>query len=162
VGRITDPLTLEAIVIAQSIQPTIAEAVIAAMVAALKTVPGGALLTTPTVHLFTAVTGLITPTIATTAFTEASFAGYAAITPTLAGPLNLSSNNGLAEGLTGSFVASSSITSPGQNVLGYWVDNGSTTFYAAELFPTPITFVNPYDFLELTVLFGAIYKPMTG
>ncbi len=148
--------------IAQSIQPTIAESVVAAMVAALKTVPGGALLTTPTVHLFTAVAGSLSPTMLTTAFTEATFAGYAAATPTLEGPLNLNNNNGLAEGQLATFVASSGITTPGQNTLGYWVDNGSTTFYMAELFPTPIVFVNPYDFLDLSVLFGVIYRPQVN
>jgi hypothetical protein len=147
--------------IAQSINPVLAETLVASMVAAMKTIPGAVLVATPTVHLFTAVTGNITPQIATTAFTEATFPGYAALTPTLAGPLNLSANQGLAEGLSGSYVASTGITSPGQTCLGYWVDNGSTVMYVAELFVTPVVFVNPYDFLELTVLLPAIYRPST-
>lgn len=148
--------------IAQSQQPTMSEPLIAAIASALTTVPGGALILTPHLHLFTAITGLITPASTVSQFTEATFAGYAAASITLAGPLNFTNSTGLGLGANANFVANSSITSPGQNILGYWIDNGTSTFYAAEMFPNPYQIVNPFDFLDLLVILGANYRPLVA
>lgn len=145
--------------IASSIQPTLQESLVAALVAAFSTRPAAALIVTPTVHLYTAVSAPVSPNSLIADFTEATFAGYANQTVTLSGPRNFPNNLGLGEGGPVAFVASSGITTPGQSCLGYWIDDGVSTIYAAEAFPTPILFVHPYDYLELTILLGCLYAP---
>ena len=143
--------------IATSIQPILAEPFLAAIIHALGTNPAAVLMPTPHVHLFKAMTGSITPQTPTTAFTECDFPGYAAVVlyPTVTG--NFPNNAGLGVVQDCLYSASTSIVSPGQNALGYWIDDGTTNMYAAELFPSPVPFLNPYDFLALTVLIGALY-----
>ena len=45
------------------------------------------------------------------------------------------------------------MVSPGQVILGYWCDDGSTTFYSAEAFPNPVPISNPGDFISLDMVF---------
>lgn len=148
--------------IQQTQQPTLSEALTAAMVAAYTTIPSAVLIATPHVHLYTAITGFITPQSTPSQFTEATFPGYAAATVTLTGPLNFTNSAGLGLGGSVNFIANSSIVAPGQNILGYWVDNGTTTFYAGEQFSSPVQIVNPFDYLDLLVIIGAVYRPLVA
>lgn len=143
--------------IISSVQPTLSENLVAAIVGAFGTPATVDLIATAKIHLFTSMTGSISPTTPVTAFTECSFPGYLSVgfTPTVIG--NMPNNQGLAAVSTAEFTANNTITSPGQNAIGYWIDNGSTVMYAAELFASPASFLNPYDFLALTVIIGPRY-----
>lgn len=133
---------------------TWANAVLDSMLEALTTRPAGALLTTPTVHLFTAGPQPISGTSVPGDFTEATFSGYAAVTLSgFLGPINLPSNDGRGVHQEADFLAGAGAGPPGQSILGYWLDNGSTTFYGGETFQTPVQIVNPGDFLSLDVVF---------
>jgi len=144
----------------QSSQPTLSQAnLIDPLLAALSARPAAALLTTPTVHLFTAGPSPITPTQVPADFTEATFVGYAAaaLTP-IVGPVITPSFTCRAVFANVSFVAGAVVGS--QNVLGYWVDDASTHFYLGEFFPAPVQIVNPGDFIDLAVLIGLPFRPM--
>jgi hypothetical protein len=122
-----------------------------AMLAALSTVPGAKLLTTPTVHLYTAGPVPVVPTTLPAAFTEATFIGYAATAlPTLIGPINLPSGEG--QGMTADVTFLCTTSGTGQNILGYWIDNTSTDMYYGESFPTPIPIALAGDFLTLNIV----------
>jgi len=146
-------------VYAQSIAPTHSQVnILEAMLACLMTRPAAALLTTPTVHLFVAGPSPITPQATVAAFTEASFTGYAAVVlASLLGPVN--SPSGTCEALfnNASFIAGA--LSSSQNMLGYWLDNGSTGWYMGEYFPSPIPIVHPGDFVDLAIMIGAPFIP---
>jgi hypothetical protein len=132
------------------------ETVAAALLAALSARPAGALFATPTCHLFTAVSQAITPTTPVSAFTEASFTGYVAVTlGTLLGPILLPSNDGLAVQTDADFL-STAHQATSQNILGYWIDNASTVCYMAEQFLAPIPIVNLGDFISLDVIFAVV------
>lgn len=123
-----------------------------AILAALSTRPSAALLTTPTVHLFTALASPISPNTTVANFTEATFSGYAAVTQgTLLGPINLPGFDGYGVHAEADFLATA-VVAPGQNILGYWVDNGASTFYYGETFPNPIPISNPGDYISLDVI----------
>jgi hypothetical protein len=139
----------------QSLVPWLQTTLLQALLGALQTRPAAALLTTPTVHLYTALSGQLGPAVDVSQFTEATFSGYAAVALSgFTGPVNVPSNQG--QGIFGSseFTANSSITSPGQIALGYWVDDGTSTIYLCESFETPVLFVNPGDFLNLATFFA--------
>ena len=143
-----------------SIQPVYNRSLIAALLSALETVPGAALLTTPKVHLFTAGPTPITPNSTVANFTEATFAGYASISlPTLSALINLPNNTAYGEDAQVQWIAST-ITGGGQTILGYWVDNGTSTLYLAEYFPTPIPISIIGDNINLQVVFGLIFSPL--
>jgi hypothetical protein len=146
-------------VYAQSIQPTLGQvAVLEALLACLMTRPAAALLTTPTVHLFTSGPAPVTPQATVASFTEASFTGYAAVVlASLLGPVN--SPSGTCEAVFNNAVFIAGALSTGQNILGYWVDNGSTVFYLGEYFPAPIAIAHPGDFIDLAVMVGAPFMP---
>lgn len=140
---------------AQSQAPTLMNTLVAALLACLSTRPAAALLTTPTLHLFTAITGSINPNSTVSQFTEADFIGYAAVTlDSFSGPVNLPAGNGQGLFGEGLFIAGSGIVYPGQSILGYWIDDASTTLYLAEQFATPIPIVRPGDFLDLDAFFA--------
>jgi hypothetical protein len=135
------------------------QALIEAILAGLSTVPGAKFLTTPTLHLYTAVAVPLNQNMVVGNFTEADFAGYAAVTlPTLVGPVNLPAGDGKGMFADGVFTASSGITTPGQVIVGYWVDNAATDVYLAEQFPAPVLIVNPGDFVDVSVFFGLPYQ----
>ena len=139
-----------------SVQPYPNRVLLDALLAALMTRPAGALLSTPTVHLYTAATANPNPNSAVANFTEATFAGYSSVAiAALLGPINLPSGNGRGVHAEADFVAGAIVT-PGQTCLGYWIDDGAATLYLAEAFATPVTFANPGDFLSLDVIFGEI------
>jgi hypothetical protein len=137
-----------------SVAPTWNRVLIEDLLAALMTRPAGAQLTTPTVHLYTSVSQAIGPNTPQSAFTEANFTGYSAVVlSTLLGPINLPGTDGYGVHQEADFTATA-VVSPGQTVLGYWIDNGTSTMYYAEAFSAPVPFVNSGDFLSLDVIFG--------
>jgi hypothetical protein len=144
---------------AQSVAPTLSQVnVLEALLACLMTRPAAALLTTPTVHLFTAAPSPITPQSTIAEFTEATFTGYAAVVLTaLLGPVNSPSGTCEAVFNNASFIAGALTSS--QNILGYWVDDGATHWYMGEYFQGPIPIVNPGDFIDLAVMIGLAFIP---
>jgi hypothetical protein len=127
-----------------------------ALLATLLTRPANPLLTTPTVHLYTAATNPPSPQSAVADFTEATFAGYAAVVlASLVGPVLLPSSEGY--GLIGhaDFIGGA-VVSPGQVIIGYWIDDGTATFYAGEAFQNPIPISVPGDFISLDAVFPII------
>jgi hypothetical protein len=140
----------------QSKNPVYARAITASMLSALSAVPGAALLVTPFVHLFTAGPSVILPTSVPGDFTEATFVGYApvALTLPLVGPIQID-NADLARHNEVDFLAGA-VVPPGENILGYWVDEaavGGATFYFGEVFETPVPIAALGDYISLDVAF---------
>jgi hypothetical protein len=120
---------------------------------ALTTVPVGALLVTPKVHLLMGTLAFsgTTPIASFTAL-EATFTGYAAQPlPTLTGPGNMAvATRGMIA--NNNFLAGPTLT-VANTLYGYWVDAGATVDWVlAELFPTPIPISLPGDFLDLGIM----------
>ncbi len=140
------------------------ELTVLAMLACLKTRPAAALLTTPTVHLFSAFSVAPNPDSIAADFTEMTFSGYAAQALTLGAVIpNLPTGNGMGIHGEVDFTADSGIVLPGETALGYYVDEGAgVTLYMAELFATPFPFVVPFDQLSLDVIFPALFQVATG
>lgn len=144
---------------AQSKLPWYQTALTDAFLAALATRPAAALLTTPTLHLYSAVAGVLSPSKAVGDFTECTFNGYSAVVlAATSGPVNLPAGGGKGNYVNGLFTAGSGITLPGQAALGYWVDDGVSTVFLCEAFPTQINFVYPGDFLDMAVFWGQLYQ----
>lgn len=124
-----------------------------AILNALTAAPLGAFLTTPTIRLFVnnIVVGPQTPL---TAFTEATFTGYAAVTMgTLFGPVTLPDGNE-AKYADADYLCSAA-PSPSVLVYGYYVTNaGSTVYYGGETFPTPVPIAAPGDFVSLELIWA--------
>jgi hypothetical protein len=124
-------------------------ALLDAFLSALSTRPAAALLTTPTVVLYSAGPA---PNIGQVLanYTLADFSGYAAQTLTLAGPVNI----GLTiQAMVGSvqFVATAASPFVGQTILGYLVVTGGTTMVGGEQFTTAPVIANPGDFVGINV-----------
>lgn len=106
------------------------------------------------VKLFTAGPSPITQYSSIADFTEATFGGYAALTPALgdfAYNVNFPNANGMMNIYSGFFIAAG-ITPPGETVLGYYVEDfAGTGLVMAELFNEPVDFANDGDFLELMI-----------
>lgn len=133
------------------------------MLAALSTVPGGALIgATPKVHLWTGIIAFDSNT-ALSVFTgaECSFTGYTApALGTLVGPVNPFTDIRAMLG-TASFIMTGTTTT--QNASGYWVDAGATPdWIVAEAFTTPLPFGAIGDFLDLDLLFSIALMPTVG
>lgn len=140
--------------------PVFGEGLVDAWLAALSAAPGAALLTTPKIKLWTDGPAVPTPETVPGDLTEATFVGYAEIAqPALVGPINLPSTEGRGETANVTFTAGAGIVSPGQVVLGYWIDNDAGTLYMCERFVTSVEFVNEGDFLTLSILWGQIFQP---
>jgi len=150
----------------QSENIVIARPIAAALLDALSARPAAALLVTPFVHLFTAGPSPITPDSLPADFTEATFAGYAAVAWTLPllGPINVSSVN-LGVHNAQNFLGGA-VVPPGENILGYWVDEaaaGGTDLYLAETFVSPIPIAFPGDFISLDIIAAlAMLLDVTG
>jgi hypothetical protein len=136
----------------QSQNPVFTSALCDALLAALSTRPAGALFASvPNVHLYT---NNFQPTGRTplSAFTEATFAGYALVAlPTLVGPVTLPSGQ---EALMCdvNFIAGA-VVSPGQTAFGYYLtDNANAILYVSELFTVPVPFVALGNFLDLKIV----------
>lgn len=150
----------------QSENIVIARDTAAALLDALSARPAAALLVTPFVHLFTAGPSPITPDSVPGDFTEATFAGYAAVAWTLPllGPINISANN-LGVHNVENFLGGA-VVPPGENILGYWVDEAAaagTTLYMAETFVSPVPIAFPGDFISLDLIMAlAMLFDITG
>lgn len=137
---------------------TLAYALAKNFLLALTTRPAGALLTTPTMHLYTARTAPITPQSTVSEFTEATFVGYAAVTMTFSAPLNLPAAAGVGVLSTGNFIAGALTAT--QNVIGYWIDDTAGNFYGAEDFSAPVPIASPGDFVSVDAIIP-ILNPAT-
>ena len=121
------------------------------LLAALSTRPSAALLTTPTVHLYTVGPTPVLPTSTVAEFTEADFVGYSSVVlGTLLGPIILPGTDGYAVHAEADFLAGALTGS--EVIAGYWIDDGATTLYYAEAFPTPIPISQTGDFISLDVI----------
>lgn len=138
---------------------TLAYALVKNIILALSTRPAAALLTTPTMHLYTARSAPITPQSTVAEFTEANFVGYAAVALTFSAPINLSGNVGIATLATANFIAG--VLTSTQNVQGYWVDDTAGNFYCAEDFPAPVPITLPGDFVSVDVLLPVLNPSQT-
>lgn len=143
-----------------SVNPVMAQALAEAILAALSLRPSAALLATPTVHLYTAGPSPITPQATPGEFTEATFSGYSAVSMgTLLGPILLPGPDGYGVHVACDFLATPASPFVPNTIVGYWVDNGSTTYYYGEAFPTPIGIAVPTDFISLELIFGQTCLP---
>lgn len=140
--------------------PVLAQSLVDALLGTLTSAPGAALLTTPTVHLFTAGPALITPSTVVADFTEATFVGYLEqALGLIASPINLPNGNGRGRISVTTYVAGAGIVAPGETVLGYWIDNNGSTFYCGERFASPVAFESGGDFLELLAILPVLAFP---
>lgn len=82
-------------------------------------------------------------------FTEATFVGYAGVTPLVwTAPVN-NDSTGMLSMVQGNFVGGA-IVAPGEIVRGYWIENaGATQWFMAERFENPVTFDVVGAFLSL-------------
>lgn len=141
----------------QSANITLGRALAGNLLGALSARPAAALLVTPFVHLYTAGPAPITPDSVPADFTEATFVGYAAIALPLPllGPINLAfSDLGVHEEVD--FLAGA-VVAPGENILGYWVDEAAAAgvvMYMAETFTTPVPIAIAGDFVSLDDTFA--------
>ena len=131
-----------------SIMPQWTAVLIAAMMAALSTRPAAALLTTPTIELYSA--RILTPNqnMDYANFTKCIFSGYAPDTVSLTGPVNLATNflGLLADAV---FIATSASPFVPDTAMGYMLSDGASNVYLAEDFITPVGFAGPGAFLNL-------------
>lgn len=123
------------------------------VIAALKTVPGGALVTGGKVRLSKDPSFRPTPanTIAELATNETDYSGYASggVALVVGNPVNLSpSCQGAVTGVQ--FLATTATPYVSDQAYGYWVDDG-TNVIMAEAFPAGViaNFAAPGAFLEL-------------
>lgn len=128
--------------------------VVQAMLSVLDAIPVAVAMPTPFVHLFTVGPAPITPDSVPADFTEAAFAGYAAIalpTPFL-GPINVEPDlQGVHEEVD--FIAGA-VVPPGEMIAGYYVTSQAAAggnFYLGETFVAPIPIAAVGDFISLDV-----------
>jgi hypothetical protein len=137
-----------------------ARAINAALLTALSARPAAALLTTPTVHLFTAGPSPVHPSSVVADFTEATFTGYAAVVlGAWSGVVNLPNADGQGIHQDATFTAGA-IVGPGQMILGYWMDDGAGNFQGGETFPAPFPINVLGDFLSVDVFIPQV-NPQT-
>jgi hypothetical protein len=144
----------------RSKKATLTQVLSDAMLAALGARPAAALLTTPTVLLYTAGPVPL-PGMVVGSYTEATFHGYAAAAITLVGPVTL---GGTDRGVVGSvtFVATTGGTIS-DTCIGYLlVDTTKAIVYDGEQFTTPISFGAAGDFLDLDFILPLpqVYTPV--
>jgi hypothetical protein len=116
------------------------------------------LCSSPMVHLATAGPGVITPGWQSTDFTEADFLGYAAA-GLLDPGLSVNSPSGLGQSVLQDFLfqCTSPPASPGQTIVGYWVDDVNVGPVLAELFPTPLQILSAGDYVNLALSLPVCY-----
>ncbi len=141
----------------QTNNPIIGRTLATAWLAALNAAPGGALLLTPFVHLFTAGPATISPDTLPTDFTEATFVGYSsqALNLPLLGTINIDAET-IARHNEENFVGGA-VVAPGEMIAGYWVDNDAaagTQMYMGERFSNPVAIAVLGDFIALDVIFA--------
>lgn len=130
-----------------------ARALLNAMLTSLTARPAGALLTTPSVVLYTAgpTPG---PNSAVADFTEADFSGYAAepVTPSAAVELGTNSQALVFSAL---FVATTGSPFVGNVILGYLLTDAAAAYYGGEQFPEPLSISQAGQFLQINGAFPA-------
>src|SRR3954467_2606859 len=148
-----------------SVNPWISRFFLNALIGTIKTRPAAALMVTPILHLFTSVSPAISLDSVPADFTEATFGGYANVPGVSFIPpgVTLPSGQGLGTWSTGYiFIADTTLVPPGETVLGYYLDDGVTTLYMAEMFDTPVPFAANGDFLSLDLYFPFISPGFVG
>jgi hypothetical protein len=121
-----------------------------ALLATLGARPAGALLTTPTIELYTA--GPI-PTIdsARADFTVADFSGYAPATITPGTAVNITlQSQALVISIT--FTATTGSPFVPNALVGYMLTDGAAAYYGAMNFQAPVNITQAGDFLQLDVV----------
>lgn len=135
---------------------TFGQAFMNTIMAALKTVPSGALIATAKLRLSNSPSFAPTPasTIASLDATECAYSGYTAggIAVSLSAPLNLST---VCQGVltNGLFLATTASPFVPDVAYGWWIDDG-TNFIAGERFSgnQSASFASPGAFLDLNAL----------
>lgn len=119
---------------------------------------------TPRLHLFTAGPNPPTPNSVKADFTEATFNGYASfpLVGTFVGPVNTPSGSGVALTMTRTFIAGSGFVTPGETILGWWIDNNSTTLYLSERFDAGVPIAAAGDFLTLEIFAPIDWQPVVS
>jgi len=110
--------------------------------------PAGALLTTPTIELWSANSAPIGQAMVYSQFTPATFSGYAMQAITLSAPVTLDPRT---QGLIGnvSFIATTASPFVPDTILGYMLTSGSGVLYGAEQFASPVPIAGAGNFLNL-------------
>jgi hypothetical protein len=131
---------------------TAVQALITALLEALGTRPAAALLTTPSIELFTAWSGRLNPQSTYSQATVATFSGYAITAITLSGPVEFADS---IWGMIGTvnFIATTGSPFVPDTILGYMLTNGTGTLYGGEFFQNPVPIAAPTDFLTLNFAF---------
>lgn len=126
---------------------TFTTALIDALLNALDTVPGAALLTTPKIELYDTGPPPV-PGMALASYTDIAFAGYAAAAVVLTGPVQLGGND------RGMICSVSFVKTAGANgvALGYLLTDGVATVYGGEAFSGPLSFAAVGDFLDVDLI----------
>lgn len=137
------------------VNPLWSQAFIDTILLAFSSDPGSALITTPTIRLFTAGPAPISAHSVCGDFTEAIFDGYAAVDWdfTLGQIVNLPSGQGRGFCPNSAVYVAGGAIGAGETILGYWItDAAKSILYAAEYFPAPIPLASPGDFIDLSIL----------
>ena len=143
----------------ESQSPWLANGMLENLLLSLSTAVTPPFVATPRMHLYTASTAPLNQDFVLSQFTEPTFTGYAAITGTWDGSIvNCSDEGGKGLLFTGTFVCATDPT-PGQTIIGYYVDDGGVQPVMAELFPTPFLITRGGDFLVLSVLYPLRFNP---
>lgn len=137
--------------------PVIQQPLLVAMLKALSTVPAGALLTTPHLELFTNVL-VLNSNMAYSAFTMATFHGYAAASVTMNAPSNLTGGDQCVT-CSGFFQATTGGVLTPETLTGYALTDGVSTVYEAENFATPVNIAVVGDFLVLDFILPLLIRP---
>jgi len=146
----------------QSFQPVFSRIFIDRLIDTMGNAPTDPLIDDGVLRLYTAVTEPISPQSEVADFTEATFSGYAevAVDTSLApNPVNYPTEAGRGFDVQGNFIADNAITPPGETILGYYVveKTGGEVIVCAEEFAEPVPIVNFGDFLDLSVILGAMF-----
>jgi hypothetical protein len=136
------------------------KALLDALLTALTARPAAALLTTPTVVLYTAGP-LPTMNQAFGNYTLATFSGYAAQAVTLSGVVNISLGTQALLG-TALFVSTAASPFVPNTILGYLLTDGVTALYGGEQFQTPVNIASAGDFVHLDLVLPISSSGLNG
>lgn len=143
-----------------SVEPVQTNVLAESILAAYFTRPAGSLTATANLHLAKNNRGA-TPTDTVADWTEADFHGYATIPlGAMLGPMNLPNGS---VGMMDTYYFLMTSGGIGGTVYAYYItDTTNAILYYGEQLPTPMAFVNPGDFLELTVALPMTQAQFTG
>jgi hypothetical protein len=140
-----------------SIQPTIFQALLDAMLGALNVRPAAALLVTPKIELYTNVVA-INGQNTWASFTKPTFNGYAAQAVTWSAVGNLLNGDQVLPTMVNFGATAGGAIA--DTCRGYILSDGATVVYMAEQFQAPVAFATPGDFLDLAVKLVLKSAPM--